>query len=154
MTSNVFPDPSSEPLLPTTPGTDATGIEVIRSEERLRAGVERLVSGTVRIGKRVVTEERTVTVTVRREELVVEHVPVATTGAGPTADRSGTGPLVTLTLSEEVPEVVLRVVPRERVHVHVDRVTVAQAVTADVAREVVEIDGVDEQGITARTVDR
>ena len=60
---------------PTTPPTGhVDAVEVIRSEERLVAGVERHVTGSVRIGKRIVTEERTVTVTVRREELYVENL--------------------------------------------------------------------------------
>lgn len=131
------------------------GVEVIRSEERLRAGVERVVSGTVRIGKRVVTEERTVTVTVRREELFVERLPADPTyppaggieAAG--ADVRGGGPVLTLTLSEEEPQVSVRVVPREVVRLYVDRVTGEQTVSAEVAREVVEAD-VDGRPLTGR----
>ena len=129
------------------PSTDSTApVEVIRSEERLVAGVEREIVGSVRIGKRIVTEERTVTVTVRREELFVEELAASAATAGRGIDAAtgqrGTGPVVTMTLSEEVPEVVVRVVPREQVRVYVDQVTSGQKVRADVAREVVEVDGV------------
>ncbi len=132
------------------PGTAAAGLaasavpaassaEVVRSEERLVPGVERVVRGAVRFGKRIVTEERTVTVTVRREELVLEHLTAeATTGVAGTSGRDGSGPVATLVLSEEVPEVTVRSVPRETVRLFVDRVTTEQDVTADVAREVVE----------------
>jgi stress response protein YsnF len=135
----------------TPPPGPVDAVEVVRSEERLVAGVERRVTGSVRIGKRIVTEERTVTVTVRREELYVENLtpdPTGRPGApGPApAPRTGTGPVVTLTLAEEVPEVVVRVVPRETVRLFVDRRTDQRTVTAPVAREVVEHDVVAVDG--------
>ena len=135
---------------PPTPPADATTtrdpvggtapVEVIRSEERLRAGVERVVTGTVRVAKRVVSEERMVPVTVRREELVVEHVPAPSdaTEPGRLAERDAHEPVVVLTLAEEVPEVAVRTVARESVRVYVDRLTSDETVTADLAREVVE----------------
>jgi stress response protein YsnF len=138
-----------------TDGSDAGSVEVVRSEQRLVPGVERRVGGRVRVAKRVVTEERTLTVTVRREELVVEHLPVAegVIGEGTVGDQGGeavvhTGAarapgsdaVLTLVLSEEVPEVTVRAVPRERVRVHVDRVTTEEVVTGDVARERVDVD--------------
>jgi uncharacterized protein (TIGR02271 family) len=127
--------------LPSSAVPASSSAEVVRSEERLVPGVERLVRGAVRFGKRVVTEERTVTVTVRREELVLEHLAVeATTGVAGASPREGTGPVATIVLSEEVPEVTVRSVPRETVRLFVDRVTTEQEVTADVAREVVEHD--------------
>lgn len=120
-------------------------VEVVRSEERLVTGVEREIVGSVRIGKRIVTEERTVTVTVRREELFVEELaPTAGTsarGLEASAIRDASRPVLTMTLAEEVPEVVVRVVPRETVRVFVDRIASRQKVRADVAREVVEVDG-------------
>ena len=133
------------------PSTDPTAsVEVVRSEERLVAGVEREIVGSVRIGKRVVTEERTVTVTVRREELFVEELEASAGTAGrgidAAAGRHGSAPVVTMTLSEEVPEVVVRVVPREVVRVYVDHVASAQKVRGDVAREVVEVDGAAVEG--------
>jgi uncharacterized protein (TIGR02271 family) len=145
MTSPVpHPAPSAGPRPTTAPVEDGRGadaVEVVRSEQRLVAGVERRVSGRVRVAKRVVTEERTLTVTVRREELVVEHLPALGDDAdGVPAAAHGDAPAVTLVLSEEVPDVTVRVVPRERVRVHVDRVTVDEVVTDDVARERVDVD--------------
>jgi stress response protein YsnF len=49
---------------------------MVRSEEQLRAGTEIHETERVRIVKRVVTENVTVTVPVRREELHVERIPV------------------------------------------------------------------------------
>ena len=128
-------------------GTHSTApVEVVRSEERLVAGVEREIVGSVRIGKRIVTEERTVTVTVRREELFVEELAptdgTAARGLDPSTHHDVSAPVVTMTLAEEVPEVVVRAVPREVVRVYVDRVASQQSVRAEVAREVVEVDGV------------
>ncbi|GAA2725251.1 YsnF/AvaK domain-containing protein [Cellulomonas aerilata] len=130
---------------PTPDRRGADHVEVIRSEQRLVTGVERRVSGRVRIAKRVVTEERTVTVTVRREELVVEHLPAdpTTDAAGTTAVAPaphGTDAVLTFVLSEEVPQVSVRSVPRERVSAYVDRVTTLEVLTDDVAHERVEVD--------------
>lgn len=143
MTNDRSNAPDHADLGTTAWGVDPTsGVEVVRSEERLVAGVERHVTGSVRIGKRVVSEERTVTVTVRREELFVEHVPAgaATGDAGTGAPPRGAEPVVTLTLAEEEPVVTVRTVPRETVRLFVDRLTVDHSVTEDVAREVVEHD--------------
>jgi uncharacterized protein (TIGR02271 family) len=122
--------------------TVSPAVEVVRSEERVVAGREVRVSGTVRIGKRVVTEERTVTVTVRREELFVEQLGAEGGAGGPVepAPRDPSQPVVTITLSEEEPVVGTRVVPREVVRLYVDRVTTDVRLDADVAREVVELD--------------
>jgi uncharacterized protein (TIGR02271 family) len=126
--------------------------EVVRSEERLLVGTRSHVVGRLRIAKRVVTEERVVTVTVRREELVVEQLPGADGQAslesllveqaahgGDRADRTA-GPAVDLWLSEEEVEVTTRVVPRERVRVYVDTVTAHVPVSGTVAREVVDVE--------------
>jgi stress response protein YsnF len=59
---------------------------MVRSEEQLRAGTEIHETERVRIVKRIVTENVTVTVPVRREELHVERIPLdappAQTGQG------------------------------------------------------------------------
>ena len=126
--------------------------EVVRSEERLEVATRRVPTGRVRIAKRVVTEERQVTVTVRREELVVEHLPVQ--GAqgyddrhgldgGDALEGSGTHagpPAVEMWLSEEEVEVTTRVVPKERVRLYVDTVTEHVDVSEVLAKEVVVVD--------------
>lgn len=128
------------------------GAEVVRSEERLQVATRRVPTGRVRVAKRVVTEERQVTVTVRREELVVEHLPAqgtegydggdgldVTDGLDGSAAHTGP-PALELVLSEEEVEVTTRVVPKERVRVYVDAVTEHVDVSETVAREVVEVD--------------
>ena len=70
---NVPHDPRPTPDEGATPdpaGTDAT--EIIRSEERLDVRTGLRPTRRMRFRKRVVSEEVTQTVTIRREELVVE----------------------------------------------------------------------------------
>lgn len=117
-------------------------IELTRSEEVAVAGTQRVVTGRVRVTKRVVVEERTVTVPVRREEVVVEHLgpddalapDAVTAGAGGTS-----APVVDLILHEEQVEVVTRAVPTERVRVFVDTVRETVAVDTTLAREVIDV---------------
>ncbi len=142
--------------LPGTGGGMPAGnaAEVVRSEERLDIGRRSEVVGRVRIAKRVVSEERQVTVTVRREELFVEELPTdtdaRTSGAVYSDDDGGlvqqstggthtTEPVLELWLSEEEVEVTTRVVPRERVRVYVDTVTGAVEVSDTVGKEVVDV---------------
>lgn len=120
--------------------------EVVRSEERLSVTGRVRPVGRVRIGKRVVTEERSVTVTLRREELFVEDLPAESTeawehSAGAPARGATPEPLV-IVLSEEEPVVSVRAVPRELVTVRVERRSEQEQVSATVAHEVVEVDGI------------
>ncbi len=109
-------------------------MDVTRSEEELQLSstwrpVERL-----RLRKRVVTEERTVTLRLRREELVVEQEPV---GGGPVTlgpPPPVREPLV-LTLSEEQAVITTRVVPVEQVRVVVERVVEEHEVQTDLRAE-------------------
>jgi uncharacterized protein (TIGR02271 family) len=114
-------------------------------EERLVPTVVRRPYRRVRIAKRVVTEQQTITVDVRREELVVEDLGVEGVAATE-APASKPEPLV-LVLSREVPaEVVMRTEPVEVVRVHVDRTTQLGTVSAPVRHE--EVDVAAEGGAT------
>lgn len=67
---------------------------LVRHEEELRVGVERVRTGRVRLRKKVVEEQRTITVTVRVEEaeLVEESLdpePGVSAAATPQRERSG-----------------------------------------------------------------
>jgi uncharacterized protein (TIGR02271 family) len=131
--------------LPTTPSpfeagqTDSSAVEVIRSEERLSAATTRHVTSRIRVGKRVVTEQRTITVNVSREEFYLEELPL---DAAYPADSglAGADRDVVIVLREEEPVVTTRLVPVEEVRVRVVRVTEEAVSTAEVAREVVEVD--------------
>lgn len=131
--------------LPTTPSpneagqTDSSGVEVIRSEERLRAATTRHVTSRIRVGKRVVTEQRTITVTLRREEFYLEELPVD--AALPAEHGSiGANREVVIALREEEPVVTTRIAPLELVKVRVVQLTENAHSTAEVAREVIEVD--------------
>lgn len=125
-------------------GTGAESHTMTLSAERLLAVAQATPTEVVRISKHVVTEERTVNVQVqvRREELRVERLPAGSGRAGAAGVGRGAAdgaPVLTLVLSEEVPEVVVRVVPRERVSVYVDRTTEQVAVTATLKHEELDI---------------
>jgi uncharacterized protein (TIGR02271 family) len=133
----------------TEPDAGTRAADVLRSEERLDVVTHVQEAGRVRISKRVVTEERVVTVQVRREELVVEELPVdpgrvddplVMAHSELSGDSRTAPPVVELWLREEQVELVTRVVPTERVRVFVDTVTELVEVGGTVAREVVEVD--------------
>jgi len=112
-----------------------------RSEERVRAGTEKVEAGRARLRKYVVTEQQQVTVPVTREEVRVEREPI-TEG---NYDSAMSGP----DLSEEEHEVVLteeraviqkETVPVERVRLEKETVTDQETVNVDVREERIETD--------------
>lgn len=132
-------------------------VVVTRSEERLVVTTRPGDHHRIRVSKRIVSEERVVTVTVRREELVVERldgpegrpVPLTRRGSGTHGAASATTrsegldmSVVELVLHEEEVEVATRAVPRERVKVFVDTVTELVDVHETLSREVVDVERV------------
>lgn len=132
------------------------GGSLIRSEEQLITSVERHPAARVTLRKRVVEEEQTITVTLRREE--VDIVEEDLRGEGSAADEAGArtagrgrGGRITaeqtdggeIILYAERPVVTTEWVPVERVRLERTSHTVDETVTAEVAREVVEL--VDER---------
>ncbi|KQQ22051.1 hypothetical protein ASF48_02140 [Rathayibacter sp. Leaf299] len=116
------------------PSDDA--VTVIRSEERLSATTVRTATERVRIRRVVVTEERTVTVPLRREELVIEREPID--GAGPAIDAEPPAPIIFVLHAEELVPTT-RVVPVERVSVLVDRIVEMRTVSDSVRKERVDV---------------
>ena len=135
MTSAGGPDPV---------GGRATGVpspvaEVVLSAERVELGTRRAPRERVRLRRAVVTEEVSVTVTVRREVLRVEREPLGSDepddgGPAPAGER----PPLELVLSQERPVVSLEVVPYERVRVGVREVAGDTRVSTSRSREVLE----------------
>ena len=125
-----------------------TGVEVVRSEERLRVDTEWVPSERVLVRRRVVELVRQVEVTVRREELVVERTPLR--GATASSSPQATSQPVVIVLSEEVPDVRLTVQPYERVTVSVHADIEQQQVQEDLRAERVDVqvDDVDATGGT------
>lgn len=120
------------------------GEGMIRSEELLRVGTTTGAIERVRVGKRIVTEEKTITVSVRREVFTFEREPI--TDADPGAEPGNGGvqdqpsqTQVEIVLHEEQIVVHKNVVPIERVTVITDLITGQHDVTEQVGKEQVEI---------------
>ena len=112
-----------------------------RSEERVRAGTEKVEAGRARLRKYVVTEQQQVSVPVTREQVRVEREPITDENRGQALD----GPALSdeeheVVLTEERPVVQTEAVPVERVRLSKDQVQDEQTVTADVRKEVIDTD--------------
>lgn len=109
---------------------------IVRREEQLRVGTERVESGRLRVRKHVVTEQQTVTVPVEREEFEVVREPLdGTSSGGALGDDE-----IAITTHEERPVVDKEVVDAERIGVERRTVTDQERVSADVSKEEVDID--------------
>ena len=112
------------------------GPEVVLHHERMDVRMERDVVRAV-VRRRIVSETRRIEVTVSREVLEVEYVPVSdeerAAPPGPPPE-----PIV-MVLSEEVPVVTTVARPYERVVVEVANIEESQDVTARVGQERVDI---------------
>ncbi len=118
-------------------------------EQRDRIGVQQVVTGVVRVRRRIVTETRQVDVVVRRE--VLEFDPPVSPGtrgddvfdvdSPARVGRGGPGPdqELVVELREEVPVVVTETRVVERVRIGVRQVPGAAEVTTTTSREHVEI---------------
>ena len=111
-------DEPTAPMPPLTPGA-----ETVLSEEQLDVTTEARAAERVRLRKQVVTEEVTVTVEVRREELVIEREPISrdSVAAADPAAFEDTAETVFVLHAEE-PVIGRRVVPVERVKLRRDMV--------------------------------
>jgi hypothetical protein len=113
----------------------AADAEVVLHEERVHVDVVREAVRAV-VRRRIVTEVRTVEVTVRREVLEIEHLP-AEGPALPVAHEPRQA--LSLVLSEEVPVVTLQVQPYERVSLDVHAVPTEERVTTTSGQERVQL---------------
>lgn len=142
------------------PAPEAGG-GMVRSEEQLRVGTERVAARRVRLVKYVVTEEVQITVPIRREEIRIEEVP---SDAGNTAGHEVVGESLVaddnygahsaqrtstdtagglpdeMVLHTERPIVSVEVVPRERVRLRTELVEGHETVTEQVQREQIVVD--------------
>ncbi len=128
-----------------TEGYDTSGPTtdeaMTRSEERVRAGTEKVQAGRARLRKYVVTEQQQVSVPVSREEVRIEREPI-TEG---NYDAAMSGPDLSeeeheVVLTEERPVVQKETVPVERVRLAKDTVTEQETVNVDVREERIETD--------------
>ncbi len=133
--------PTASPPSSVHPAEDSNPLVATRSEEQLRVATESVPVGTVRVSKHIVTEEKTITVQLRREELRLEHVPLTPTehpGHG-AAHEVGAGKDVVIVLHAEQANVTTEIVPIERVTVHTDVITEQQSLWGTVSHEEVTI---------------
>lgn len=107
-------------------------------EEQVDVSTERVETGRVGLRKHVVTEQKTVTVPVEREEFEVVREPVSGDEAHDGA-RLGNDE-AHVTLHEERPVVDKDVVATERVGLEKETVTDEQQVVTDVSHEEVDVD--------------
>jgi stress response protein YsnF len=121
---------------------------MIRSEEQVRVGTERVPATRARLVKYVVTEDVTITVPIRREEIRVEEVPLDATDDQPgevlvpadgSVDTGGRLP-DEIVLHAERPVVSVEVVPVERVRLRTEVVQGTETVTQQVQREQIAVD--------------
>jgi uncharacterized protein (TIGR02271 family) len=113
--------------------------EMVLSEEQLLVETERVPVDRVRLRKEIVEEEVTLTVVLRREELVIEREPVGPDEAlvEPVA---GTETPLEIVLWAEEPVVTTRSVPTERVRLRREVVTEDREITRELKRERAEVD--------------
>jgi stress response protein YsnF len=135
-----------EPSRP--PAVDDRG-GMVRSEEQLVVGTERVATTRARLVKYVVTEEVQITVPIRREEIRVEEVPIDAPDDGPgeslitdeSPSTTGTSGLPgEIILHTERPVVTVEVVPTERVRLRTELVQGQETVTEQVQREQIVVD--------------
>lgn len=115
-------------------------ISVVRSEERLQVGTERVEAGRVRVRTHVVTETVTRTVPVTHEQLRVDREPVGDTGGRSEAPVALSEQEHEIVLVAEQPVVQKAVVPVERIRLDTVTVDAEQTVTEQVRKEQIEVE--------------
>ena len=111
---------------------------VVRHEERLNVGKERVETGRVRIRKHIVHDTETVEVPVEREEIHVERVPLDEKVAGDDVKLSeGAQDIVT---HEERPTIDKETVAAEKIKIGKETIQDTQTVSGKVAKEQIDID--------------
>jgi uncharacterized protein (TIGR02271 family) len=117
---------------------DAQQQWVMRSEERLRAEVQSVETGRVRLHKRVVTTQETITVPIRHEEIRVIREVIKPGEAGGNITISEEDREVIL--HEERPMAVKEIVPVERISLAVETIQENREVSDSVRHEEIDID--------------
>lgn len=116
---------------------------MVRREERVRTDVQRVPYERVLIRRKIVTEQVTRVVEVRREEIEIEHLPLSHGAPDPVGTEVRPGEPIELILSEEEVELTTRVVARERVRVLVEALAVGEeTVSMDLRREEIAVESV------------
>jgi uncharacterized protein (TIGR02271 family) len=139
------PDASSDSTT-----ADSGPAEIIRSEEQVQVHVISVPRSILRIRKVIVTEQQTITVTVRHEELrITEEPATATTADSGLLSETGEDELI-IVLHEEQVDVRTRAIPVERVRVRRTRGERSALITESVRREQVQVVSNDTPTPTSR----
>lgn len=115
--------------------------EMIRSEERLNVGKERVASGEARLRKYVVEDTEQVEVPVTREEVRVERTPISEEEAKNLTGNIGEEE-ASVTLHEERVNVSKDTVPVEKVALNKEQVQDTETVSETVRKEQFDTEGV------------
>jgi uncharacterized protein (TIGR02271 family) len=121
-------------------------------EEELTAEKRERQAGEVKVRKDVVTEHKTITVPVTREEVHVERVP-ASGRAEVSGDAFKEGKSISVPVREEEVDIRKRPVVREEVRISKTRRQEEQRADADVRREEARIEGTGEIDKTGERTD-
>ncbi len=105
---------------------------MVRSEQQLRIDHQLVATERVRVRRRVVSETRQLSVTVRREELVIDRRPLPDT---PVAALTPPETPLVFSLLEEVPVLTMTTRAYELATVTVELVTGEQPITTDLQAE-------------------
>jgi uncharacterized protein (TIGR02271 family) len=132
----VAPDAAATTELP---GGDE-GAEMTVSEEQLVVDTQPRPTERVRVRKRVVTEEVTLTIPLRREELVIEREPIEPGTAQAPDDAQIVDAEFDFLLLAEQPVIEKRIVPVEQVRLRKDVVVEEELVSDTVRKERVDVE--------------
>ncbi|TNM67360.1 DUF2382 domain-containing protein [Streptomyces sp. NP160] len=135
---STAPPPAGRPSTSAEAAGAPQGTVVTLSAEQVDVAVHRLPRERVRLRREIHTRQVEVTVTVRREVLRIERLPVEDGGPDGPAGPAHDAPLE-ITLHEERPVVAVEAVPYERVRIAVDAVPLTSRVDTTTRREVVDV---------------
>lgn len=126
-----------------SPAEDSAA-SVVRSEEQLQVRTETAATERVRLVKRIVTENVTITVPVSHEKVTLERIPVTDTNRGDAADGVElTEHAWDLVLYTEQIQVTKVTVPVERVQLSKRIITEQEQVSDTLRKEQVDLDTYD-----------
>lgn len=117
--------------------TRADQPDLVLNAEDLQVTLRSVPVERVRVRRRVTTYTEQVEVTLRREELEIEHLPIDAAETGPAGSSAGAA--LRIVLREEVPVVSTRLRPYEQVVVSVHDARGEETVTEQLRHEEVEL---------------
>ena len=156
MTESTMRDTAVDTMTTGYTGTAQTNVAATEDvrvpvmEEELVAGTRQEEIGRVHLHKEVVAEQESVPVTLQREQVTVERVPVSgQVDAGTVSDAFREEDIDVPVMGEEA-VVGKRTHEVEEVRLHKQAVTDQEQITDTVRKERVVVDGVDDQTVTGQ----